>query len=170
MKIKITNILKIENVPEDLLSELKERLTFANPKWLENQKRGYWNGQTSRMLRFYDELDGGEVELPRGFIRQLLSLYRREDVTFHIEDARRTLPEVDFTFGGELRSFQREAVKEILERDFGTLSAPTGSGKTVMALYLIAKRKQPCLPSYSNIFQPIRYIGERFERCLMKMK
>ncbi len=31
------------------------------------------------------------------------------------------------------------------QRDFGTLSAPTGSGKTVMGLYLIAHRRQPTL-------------------------
>jgi superfamily II DNA or RNA helicase len=31
----------------------------------------------------------------------------------------------------------------MLKRDFGTLSAPTGSGKTIMGLYLIAKRRQP---------------------------
>ncbi len=30
-------------------------------------------------------------------------------------------------------------------KDFGTLSAPTGSGKTIMALYIIAQRKQPAL-------------------------
>jgi superfamily II DNA or RNA helicase len=33
----------------------------------------------------------------------------------------------------------------MLKKDFGTLSAPTGSGKTVMALYLIAQRRQPAL-------------------------
>jgi superfamily II DNA or RNA helicase len=30
-------------------------------------------------------------------------------------------------------------------KEFGTLSAPTGSGKTVMALYIISKRRQPAL-------------------------
>ena len=31
----------------------------------------------------------------------------------------------------------------MLARDFGTLSSATGSGKTIMALYMIARRRQP---------------------------
>jgi superfamily II DNA or RNA helicase len=52
---------------------------------------------------------------------------------------------VDFTFQGGLRDFQGEAVKDVLTRDFGTLAAPTGSGKTVMALYVVSQRQQPTL-------------------------
>jgi superfamily II DNA or RNA helicase len=33
----------------------------------------------------------------------------------------------------------------MLAKDFGTLSSATGSGKTVMALYMVARRKQPAL-------------------------
>ena len=33
----------------------------------------------------------------------------------------------------------------MLSRDFGILSAPTGSGKTIMALHILAKRNQPAL-------------------------
>ena len=32
---------------------------------------------------------------------------------------------------------------QMLARDFGTLSSATGSGKTIMALYMIAQRRQP---------------------------
>lgn len=46
---------------------------------------------------------------------------------------------------GRLRPFQDQAVKKMLARDFGTLSAPTGSGKTVMALAMIAQRRQTAL-------------------------
>jgi superfamily II DNA or RNA helicase len=33
----------------------------------------------------------------------------------------------------------------MLSKDFGTLNAPTGSGKTIMALYMIKQRMQPAL-------------------------
>lgn len=57
----------------------------------------------------------------------------------------RTLPQVDFNFRGELRDYQQQALDDILKRDFGTVSAPTGSGKTVIALAAIAARMQPAL-------------------------
>jgi superfamily II DNA or RNA helicase len=66
-------------------------------------------------------------------------------VPFDLQDKRRVLPEGDFSFKGQLRPFQEEAVQAVLARDFGTLSAPTGSGKTVMALWIVAQRKQPAL-------------------------
>ena len=145
MKIQIEIKITIQDGPEDLRAELKSRLSFTNPKWIENDKRGYWNGKTPQVLKFYEMSHDDSLVIPRGFIKQLLSLCKRHEVQYDLEDRRRTLPEVDFSFRGELRPFQQEAVKEILERDFGTLSAPTGAGKTVIALYLIAKRKQPCL-------------------------
>jgi superfamily II DNA or RNA helicase len=52
---------------------------------------------------------------------------------------------VNFSFNGRLKHFQKIAVDEMLAKDFGTLSSATGSGKTVMALYIIARRKQPAL-------------------------
>jgi superfamily II DNA or RNA helicase len=55
------------------------------------------------------------------------------------------MPEVSFSFAGQLRDYQIEAVDAMASRDFGTLQAPTGSGKTTMALSLIARRKQPAL-------------------------
>jgi superfamily II DNA or RNA helicase len=33
----------------------------------------------------------------------------------------------------------------MLRKEFGTLNSPTGSGKTVMALYILAQRRQPAL-------------------------
>ena len=38
--------------------------------------------------------------------------------------------------GGDLYDFQKEAVEAMASHDFGTLAAPPGSGKTVMALGL----------------------------------
>ena len=71
MKIIISNKINLSDVPGGLLTELKSRLSFVNPKWEENEKRGYSNWKTPLTLKFYDELVNGELELPRGFIRQL---------------------------------------------------------------------------------------------------
>ena len=71
MKIVISNRLVLQDVPLELLEILKDRLSFTNPRWEENEKRGYSNWKTPQTLKFYDELVNGELELPRGFIRQL---------------------------------------------------------------------------------------------------
>lgn len=144
MRIEITNRLKIHNIPDRLIKELVNRLKFKNPKWEENEKYGYWQGDTPEWLRFY-EWEGDLLSIPRGFARQLLCLCKRHSVRYELIDKRRILPEIDFQFTGQLRPFQIQAVEALATRDFGVLSSPTGSGKTVMALWLIAQRKQPAL-------------------------
>ena len=145
MLIDLSNKLTISEDPEFLESVIQDRLTFANPKYLDNLKMNRWNGETPEYLKFYDYAENGDMILPRGFISQLVSLCRHYGSEFKIEDRRRILPKVEFTFEGQLRPFQMQAVNAMLSRDFGTLSAPTGSGKTVMALSLIAEHRQPAL-------------------------
>ena len=59
MKIIVTNKIEIRAAPETFLSTVKERLTFANPKWAENKKRGYWNGKTPKQIKCYTQTKGG---------------------------------------------------------------------------------------------------------------
>ncbi len=145
LKIILTNNLRLSSIPPEIRATLMDTLTFPNPKWMENQRMGRWNRGTPKLLRFYDKTRGGGLWIPRGYMRQLLLLCRRREVTVEIDDRRRVLPPVDFNFTGQLKPFQNKAVEVMHSRDFGTLSAPTGSGKTVMALYIIARRRQPAL-------------------------
>lgn len=144
MEITITNKLLLQNIPQQLERELIDRLTFKNPAYLEAERMGRWLGNLEEYLCCYERTRNGLI-LPRGFSRQLIGICKRHGIQFDIDDQRRTLPEVDFEFQGQLRPFQEKAVDDIQKRDFGTTSAPTGSGKTVMALYVIAERKQPAL-------------------------
>jgi len=144
LRITISNKILLHGLPEASERELTGRLTFQNPKWLENDRMGRWNGDTPETLTCYECTRDGLI-IPRGFTRQLLLLCKRHGVRYHLEDRRRTLAAVEFTFKGKLRPFQNEAVRAVLSRDFGVLSSPTGSGKTVMALYVIAERRQPAL-------------------------
>ena len=143
--ITIKENLQLQNLPPEIMAALIEKLEIANPKWLENERMGRWNRGTPRSLKFYDKVGRNGLWIPRGYIRHLINLCRRQKIKFRIDDRRRLLEPVNFVFNGRLKPFQKVAVDKMLAKDFGTLSSATGSGKTVMALYMIAKRKQPAL-------------------------
>ncbi|RUA03486.1 MAG: hypothetical protein DSY89_00650 [Deltaproteobacteria bacterium] len=135
--------LRLTRFSDELASHLKKELTFLNPKWIENERMGRWNRGTRQTLRFYRAYGKKSLRIPRGYTRQLILFCRAQQIKYHLNDRRTALAPVDFTFSGQLKPFQVKAVDQMLPRDFGTLTAPTGSGKTVMALYMIARRRQP---------------------------
>ena len=143
LTITITNNLRLKNVPPDIFKILTERLQFLKPIWLDNEIMGRWNRGTPKELRFFDKVGAAGLWIPRGYMRQLILLCRRHEIKYEIEDRRRRLPDTSFSFQGKLRPFQQVAVDRMLARDFGTLSSATGSGKTIMTLYMIARRRQP---------------------------
>jgi superfamily II DNA or RNA helicase len=143
LQITINRSLKLNHVPAMLLETLVERFQMVNPKWLENQRMGRWNRGTKKRLRFYQRFGKSGIIIPRGYARQLILLLKREHFSYCIDDQRRLMPAVDFSFNGTLKAFQSAAVAKMRKKDFGTLRAPTGSGKTVVGLFLIAQRRQP---------------------------
>jgi len=145
LNITIKNSLRLTPVPLQLRENLIQRLKFPNPKYIENSRMGRWNRGVPRELRFYHKIRGGGLVIPRGYIRHLVDLCRCDGIKYDIDDRRRNLPQVNFSFHGNLRPFQQHAVDHMLSKEFGTLSSPTGSGKTIMALYIVARRRQPAL-------------------------
>lgn len=145
LTLTLAQNLRLTGLPPELKQALVEKLEFPNPKWLENERMGRWNRGIPRVLKFYDKVGADGLWIPRGCLRQVVLMCRRMGLDYQLDDRRRSLPPVDFKFRGELRAFQEAAVEQMLARDFGTLSAPTGSGKTVMALYMVARRRQPAL-------------------------
>ena len=145
MIITIADELRLARIPAEIQQELTQKLQLINPKWIENERMGRWNHGTPKVLKFYRKSKQGHLFLPRGFMRQLILICRNYGEEIIIEDKRRLCPEVDVTFCGQLKPFQIQAVETMLKKDFGTLSAPTGCGKTIMALAIIARRRQPTL-------------------------
>jgi superfamily II DNA or RNA helicase len=137
----------LQNAPSPLLSEIRQELTVANPRYLDAKKYGRWIGKKLKpWLYFYSDTSQG-LRFPRGFANQAVRYCRRyggKDSP-RIIDQRRVLPEVEFTFNGELRPYQREAFDAMVRRDLGVLESGTGSGKTVIGLAIIAHRRQPTM-------------------------
>lgn len=57
MKFTIDNKIQVRGAPGKFKAAVKERLTFPNPKWIENNKRGYWNGKTPKHLKCYEQAE-----------------------------------------------------------------------------------------------------------------
>ncbi|MGR3220042.1 MAG: DEAD/DEAH box helicase [Candidatus Anammoxibacter sp.] len=132
------------DLSEAVIAKLQEQLTFLNPKYQENEKFGRWNGKTPEELCYLERVDGALI-IPRGFTRQLLRILSNNHIVHAIDDKTRFMPDVDFEFNGRLHNYQAEAVQKIMARRYGVLQAPTGGGKTVIALSVTAERKQPTL-------------------------
>ncbi len=143
--LTLDRVLTIRKLSAALRQTLKGQLQFDNPRYLEAVRLGRWTRNIPKVLKFYEELGRDGLRLPRGYIRPVVDLCRSRQIAFRIEDRRRQLPPCEFAFGGTLKSFQQRALEECLAKDFGVLSAPTGSGKTVMALAVVAARRQPTL-------------------------
>jgi superfamily II DNA or RNA helicase len=143
--ITIGRNIRLEDIPVHLDRLLIKQLEIPNPKWLENERMGRWNWETPKTLCFYTRTPGGGLVLPRGTMGHLIRGCKKDGIDYRIHDHRRCLPVLDFTFSGMLKPFQKAAVDALMPKHFGTLSAPTGSGKTVMAMAMIADRRQPVL-------------------------
>jgi superfamily II DNA or RNA helicase len=117
---------------------------MQNPAYVDAVKMDRWTGNLKPELKFYQNTPDSLV-CPRGTAVRLFGLCRQCGETIEVVDNRRELDPVDFDFHGTLRPLQADAVSDVLKRDHGTLSAPTGSGKTCMGLFVIAQRKQPAL-------------------------
>ena len=144
MNLEIKNRLLITEIPDHICREIMEKLTFPNPAYADAVKMGRWTGKIPQSLCFYQNPGNGLV-VPRGFLDQAIILARKYGITYKINDRSRTLLSLNFDFTGTLKPFQQDAVSDMASHNFGTLSAPTGSGKTVMAMALIAQRRQPTL-------------------------
>jgi superfamily II DNA or RNA helicase len=146
LTLTVTADCRLQGYSAQLLHELKNKLTIDNPKYKDAKKYGRWIGKRLKPKLYFYTLAGDSIHFPRGFVNGAIALckeYMGQPPT--IIDKRQLLPDFDFTFAGTLRPYQARAVRDVLRHHFGVLVAGTGSGKTVMALAVIAARKQPTL-------------------------
>jgi superfamily II DNA or RNA helicase len=145
MNITINAKLIVQGIKDaSHLSTIKSKLTLDNPKFQEAMKHGRYTGNIPENLYFYEESEKGLV-MPRGFAYQLWKFLADYRIKPEFIDQRRVMPKTAVQFRGKLRDYQVQTVQDVLNRDFGLLATPTGSGKTAMACYLIAERAQPAL-------------------------
>ncbi|MGX7163621.1 TOTE conflict system archaeo-eukaryotic primase domain-containing protein [Enterococcus massiliensis] len=110
--------------------------TFKNPEYykLQRMRAPIWN--IPRLLTAA-KISNNMLFLPRGIEETMCNLMPE----MRIDDLTSSGVIIDVEFVGELRNEQVKAIQSIAEHDLGIISARTGFGKTVLAAYMIAKRK-----------------------------
>jgi hypothetical protein len=151
MFVKTLNIVLAEwiKIPSEGLTPLlerkiHERLVFTNPDYELRHNRGDWIGNIPPQISCMRQ-KGRNYLLPRGFLEQFLDLCKRFQQPFRIVDRRRSFEPLPIEFHGQLKSYQQDAAEAALEHDFSTIIGGHKSGKTVIALYTLAQRRQPTL-------------------------
>lgn len=132
-------------ISENLIKKLKKRLTLKNPKYQDAIKYGRFLHVSVKPKLFFYSHSKNKFTFPRGFLNIALHLCQNTDGDPKIIDNRQLLPDLNIQFQGELRPYQQKAFNEIIKKVSGVLESGTGSGKTIIALAVIAHRKQPTL-------------------------
>lgn len=131
--IHINRKIELSEASPELERHLRSLLTISNPVWEDAEKFGRYNKHIPRHLYQFEVRDNTLV-LPRGLLAHLLYDLGLE---WNIVDER-VAPAANWSIGKiKLRPEDQEpAVLQLLQHPNGFLSAPAGSGKTVMGLEL----------------------------------
>lgn len=138
-------------IPPELGAFLRKELTFDNPEYFIRKKMKKNTYDVERTFRYYEETDR-EVIVPRGFTGKLIRFCRKYEISYEFSDQRKRAVPINLENKIELRSYQKSVLEVADQKDFGIIVAPPGSGKTIMALKIIAKKQQPALIVLHRIF------------------
>lgn len=146
LHIQLNNVIHLNRLgmTPELISFLKEELNFANSEYFIKKKSGRNTWGTERYFRFIEETEH-EVIIPRGFIGKLIRYCKQQNIDFEFQDERKKHTPTPFKTNFSLRSHQKSAIEASSRKEFGVITAPPGSGKTVIGLKIIAEKQQPAL-------------------------
>jgi superfamily II DNA or RNA helicase len=131
-------------LPSSFLNQLKRLAAFQNPEFYQKQSLRLSTALTPRVIACAEEL-AEHIALPRGCLPGARALFREHGVDLVVEDKREDGSVLQVDFRGELTPMQEQAARAMLEHDTGVLVAPPGTGKTVIAAYLVAARRRNAL-------------------------
>lgn len=127
--------IKVDTQDRLALSIIKQACSYevAGAKYTVPFQKKVWDGRKS-------VFDGRTKMFPSGLLYQVAAALQYNKIPFTYQDKRYT-PEIkpELTHKIELRDYQLKAVEDAVKVGRGTIHAPTGSGKTLIAIALACK-------------------------------
>jgi superfamily II DNA or RNA helicase/very-short-patch-repair endonuclease len=126
--------------PPGLRNRLMRLAAFQNPEFYKAQAMRLPIHDKPRIVACAED-HPQYIGIPRGCLDEVKKLLMELNIEAVIQDARCAGNLLSVEFHGELHPEQEAAAKDMLAHDTGVLSATTAFGKTVIAAWLIAKRR-----------------------------
>ena len=136
--------LRRSELTPGLVHFLKEELNFLNTEYLTKRRLGKSIYKVQKYFKLIDET-GDAVSLPRGFLQNLVSFLKENNIAYTIRFDTSSFEQTPYQSQIELTSAQIPIVQTATECDQGVIVAPSGSGKTIIGLEIIARRQFPAL-------------------------
>lgn len=142
--IVVDNAVRIptKKLSSEVLDALKLAFTFDNPDFTFKRLLkipGWWN--EPKDVGTWREIDDVLV-LPRGCLRKARDVLEENDIPYKLRDERTEgSPCLNFPkyIGHDLRYYQEDALQAVLLKENCLIRAPTGSGKTTLAIALASR-------------------------------
>lgn len=146
LKIRLDNNVSINKLglSPPLINFIKSTYNLSNPDFFIKKKMGKNTWDTDRYFNLVSESDK-EVILPRGTIGPIIRFCKSQKLELEFQDKRKKSKKIEFNFETELLEHQKTVLPIISRKDFGVITAPPGSGKTIIGLKIIADKRQPAL-------------------------
>lgn len=142
MKIIVSNIIEIQEPTNLLINYCKEKLSFKNPDYQKKMSMGFWVGKTPKVIKLYDyNATTNTLYLPIGCYEDIKSVYS-------IDEDYRSFKDISDHFKSCSiipRDYQKPVLDILKRHKNGIFIAPTGLGKTQMALMLAFELKTKTL-------------------------
>lgn len=140
MQIQISNEIRIQGPPKELVETVRKELTIPNPEYSKKQRMGLWTGKTDPQLYFY-YVDGTNLVIPCGAGKWIRPYLNGAEVVQDLADHGL----IPYPGSIPLYDYQEEAVQAMKKAGCGILQSPCGSGKTQMGIALAAKLQRKTL-------------------------
>jgi superfamily II DNA or RNA helicase len=123
---------------------IKEELNIFNKEYAVKKRLGKSIFSTERYFNLTQDT-GDVVTLPRGFLEKLIEYLDNERIGYKVKKHYKKHEKTKFSSSIALRPEQEKILSEIKDKTNGIIIAPPGSGKTIIALQLIAELELPAL-------------------------
>ena len=152
------------NLLPRIQNQIKGMATIDNPEYWKRDRLGKSNYYNLRTISMWSESEG-YIRIPTGLYERLESKCDDAGISVDKYDKRSHGRPIRVQFKGELRDQQALASLQLEKYENGILCAPPAFGKTVLAAYLISKRKVSTLILLDKTDLCDQWIKE-FERFL----